>query len=69
METKQPATPAQANDTTADAGALSDAIRRYVRAYALWHGRPQAAHASASPAIPSGASWTGDTWAAPCPGP
>ena len=43
MTTKQPATPAPANDTTAANGALDDAIRRYVRAYALWHGRPQAA--------------------------
>ena len=43
MTTKQPATPAPANDTTADKGVLNDAIRRYVRAYALWHGRPQAA--------------------------
>ena len=43
MQTKRPATPAPANETTADNGSLSDAIRRYVRAYALWHGRHQAA--------------------------
>ena len=43
MQTKQPESPAPANETTADNGALADAIRRYVRAYALWHGRPQAA--------------------------
>ena len=43
MDTKQPATPAPANETTADYGTVNDAIRLYVRAYALWHGRPQAA--------------------------
>ena len=43
MTTKQPATPAPANDTTAANGALNDSIRNYVRAYSLWHGRPKAA--------------------------
>ncbi len=43
MQTKQPEAPMAANETEADNGALNDAIRRYVRAYALWHGRPQAA--------------------------
>ncbi len=43
MQTKQSATPVPTNDATAGEAALDDAIRNYVRAYALWHGRPQAA--------------------------
>ncbi len=42
MQTKQPESPAQ-QDNMPDNGALNDAIRRYVRTYALWHGRHQAA--------------------------
>ena len=42
MQTKRPETPAP-QDKTSDNGDLNDAIRNYVRAYALWHGRPQAA--------------------------
>ena len=43
MQTKTPATPATTRNTAAENPALNEAIRRYVRAYALWHGRPQAA--------------------------
>ena len=40
MPTKQPATPRNA---AAENPSLNEAIHEYVRAYALWHGRPQAA--------------------------
>ena len=43
METKNPATPETTRNTVSENPALDDAIRSYVRAYALWHGRPQAA--------------------------
>ena len=43
MQTKRPAVPAPTDYTTAEAVTLDDAIRDYVRTYALWHGRPQAA--------------------------
>ena len=43
MQTKQPATPEPTRKTDAENPDLNDAIRNYVRAYALWHGRPQAA--------------------------
>ncbi len=42
MTTKRPGTPAR-QDKKLDDGALTDAIRRYVRTYALWHGRAKAA--------------------------
>ena len=43
MTTENTATRAPATDTAAQNPDLNDAIRDYVRAYALWHGRPQAA--------------------------
>ena len=43
MQTKQPATPAWTDGAAAEELTLDDAIRDYVRTYALWHGRPQAA--------------------------
>ncbi len=43
MPTKRPATPAWTDYTTTEELTLEDAIRDYVRTYALWHGRPQAA--------------------------
>ena len=43
MQTKQPATPEPTQNTAAENPDLNEAIRNYVRAYALWHGRPQAA--------------------------
>ena len=43
MQTKHPATPAPAKNTSAEDQGLNDAIRSYVRTYALWHGRPKAA--------------------------
>ena len=43
MQTENPATPAPAKNTSAEDHGLNDAIRNYVRTYALWHGRPQAA--------------------------
>ena len=43
MQTKMLATPEPTQNTAAESPDLNDAIRRYVRAYALWHGRPQAA--------------------------
>ncbi len=43
MQTKQPATPEPTQNRAAENPDLNDAIRRYVRAYALWHGRHQAA--------------------------
>lgn len=45
LTTIQPATPAptDAAAATPDEITLDDAIRDYVRTYALWHGRPQAA--------------------------
>ena len=42
MTSTRTGTPIPAADETAD-GDLDDAIRDYVRTYALWHGRPQAA--------------------------
>ena len=39
MTTTETGTPIPAADDTAD-GDLDDAIRDYVRTYALWHGRP-----------------------------
>ena len=43
MQTKMLATPEPTQNTAAENPDLNDAIRRYVRAYTLWHGRPQAA--------------------------
>ena len=43
MQTKMLATPEPTQNTAAENPDLNDAIRRYVRAYALWHDRPQAA--------------------------
>ena len=43
MKTKGPATPAGKDTSTAGEPTLDAAIRDYVRAYAVWHGRPQAA--------------------------
>ena len=43
MQTKNPVTPAPTRNTAPEDPDLNDAIRNYVRAYALWHGRPQAA--------------------------
>ena len=43
MQTKVLAMPAPTRKTGAENPDLNDAIRRYVRAYSLWHGRPQAA--------------------------
>ena len=38
MNTKNPATPEPTQNTVAETPALSEAIRSYVRTYALWHG-------------------------------
>ena len=43
MERKNPATPAPTQNMAAENPDLNEAICRYLRAYALWHGRPQAA--------------------------
>ena len=43
MQTRIPAAPVPTRNTTSETTTLNDAIRDYVRAYALWHGRPQAA--------------------------
>ena len=43
MTTKNPATPPPTRNTAAENPDLNEAIRNYVRAYALWHGRPEAA--------------------------
>ena len=43
METKNPGKLEPTRNTTAENPDMNDAIRNYVRAYALWHGRPQAA--------------------------
>ncbi len=43
MQTENPGTPENTRNTSAEDHDLNDAIRSYVRAYALWHGRPQAA--------------------------
>ena len=43
MQTKQLESPALTQHAAADELTLDDAIRDHVRAYALWHGRPQAA--------------------------
>ena len=43
MSTKQPTIPSLAETTVKANPELNDAIRDYVRTYALWHGRPQAA--------------------------
>ncbi len=42
MKAKPPEPPARIEHNTQDESTLDDAIRDYVRAYALWHGRPQA---------------------------
>jgi len=42
MQTTQPATPEPTLNTAAENPDLDDAIRNYMRAYALWHGRLQA---------------------------
>ena len=69
METKNPATPAPTQNKAAENPALNEAIRRYVRAYALGTAGPRQPSDSAYHAIPCGASWNGDTWAAPCRAP
>ena len=46
MQAKNLATLAPTNDTGRQDPALNDAVRDYVRPYALWHGRPQAARLS-----------------------
>lgn len=43
MKTKNPTTPASTKKTVAENPDLNEAIRNYVRTYALWHGRPQTA--------------------------
>ncbi len=43
MKAKPPEPPARTEHNTQDESTLDYAIRDYVRAYALWHGRPQAA--------------------------
>ncbi len=43
MQTENPATPEPTRNTAPETPDLNDAIRSYVRTYALWHGRPQAA--------------------------
>ena len=43
MQTKQPESSAGTQNASTNEQALNDAIRDYVRTYALWHGRPQAA--------------------------
>ena len=43
MERKNPTTPAPTQNMAAKDPDLNEAIRRYLRAYALWHGRHQAA--------------------------
>ncbi len=43
MQTKQPALPEATQNTAAENHALNGVIRNYVRAYALWHGRPKPA--------------------------
>ncbi len=43
MQTKMPATPEKTQNTAAENPDLEEAIRSYVRTYALWYGRPQAA--------------------------
>ena len=69
MQAKQPETPARTGHTTAGEATLPGAIRDYVRAYALWHGRPQAArHFGVFPPHPVALPGNGDTWAAHCPG-
>ena len=52
MTTKNPATPAPPEDTATSKQALNDAIRRYVRAYALRHDSPRRPSASAYHATP-----------------
>ncbi|MCY3691647.1 MAG: hypothetical protein OXI54_01205 [Chloroflexota bacterium] len=42
MKTKRPEPPARTEHNTQDEPTIDDAIRDYVRTYALWHGRPQA---------------------------
>ena len=41
MQTENPATLEPTRNTTAEDQDLNDAIRSYVRTFALWHGRPQ----------------------------
>ena len=43
MKARPPEPPAQTDHAAAEEPTLDDAIRDYVRTYALWHGRPQAA--------------------------
>ena len=57
MQTRQPETPALANDTAADEADLDNAIRDYVRTYALWHGRAKAAWALGEWVLPPVSVW------------
>ena len=67
MTTKQPAAPAPTEAATPEVLTMDDAVREYVRTYALWHGRPWLPDTSACPATRCGGAWNGDIWAVPYP--
>ena len=67
MERMNPATPAPTQNMAAENQTSTKPSAATYEAYACGTAGPRQPSASASPTIPCGGSWNGDTWAAPCP--